>query len=71
MKMVTFVLKIKSLPSGVVYADKITTVSPNHRQELLSREGGMGLDSILPLREYDFIGVLNGIDYQEFNPCQR
>lgn len=60
--------QVSSLKAGIVYADKITTVSPNHRQELLSREGGMGLDSILPLREYDFIGVLNGIDYQEFNP---
>lgn len=65
---VRFKDQVSSLKSAVVYADKITTVSPNHRQELLSPEGGMGLDSILRLREDDFLGVLNGIDYLEFNP---
>ena len=51
-----------------MYADKITTVSPTHREELLSQEGGMGLDRVLIFREYDFCGFLNGIDYDEFNP---
>ncbi|MFA7032577.1 MAG: glycogen synthase [Bacilli bacterium] len=60
--------QISTLKAGIEYADKITTVSPNHRQELLTREGGMGLESVLKYREYDFVGVLNGIDYQEFNP---
>jgi len=60
--------QVSSLKAGIIYADKITTVSPNHQKELLSLEGGMGLDSVLHFREYDFIGVLNGIDYQEFNP---
>ncbi|MCB9498193.1 MAG: glycogen synthase [Erysipelotrichaceae bacterium] len=60
--------QVSALKAGIEYADKITTVSPNHRQELLTREGGMGLESVLKLREYDFMGVLNGIDYQEFNP---
>ncbi len=59
---------VSTLKSAIIYADKITTVSPNHRYELLTKEGGMGLDSVLLLREYDFIGVLNGIDYEMFNP---
>ncbi len=59
---------ISTLKAAIVYADKITTVSPEHRYELLTKEGGMGLDGILSIRENDFIGILNGIDYLEFNP---
>ena len=59
---------VSTLKGGIMYADKITTVSPTHRNELLTREGGMGLDSVLALREYDFCGFLNGIGYEEFDP---
>ena len=59
---------VSSLKTAIMYADKITTVSPTHRYELLTREGSMGLDSVLAMRENDFIGILNGIDYLEFNP---
>ena len=60
--------RVSTLKAGIVYADKITTVSPNHHQELLTPEGGMHLDGVLNLREWDFCGILNGIDYLEFNP---
>ena len=60
--------RVSTLKAGIVYADKITTVSPTHRQELLSPEGGMHLDGVLNLREWDFCGILNGIDYLEFDP---
>ena len=59
---------VSTLKTGIMYADKITTVSPNHRNELLTSEGGMGLDGVLRLREYDFVGILNGIDFKEYNP---
>ena len=59
---------VSTLKAGIVYADKITTVSPNHHQELLTPEGGMHLDGVLTLREWDFCGILNGIDYLEFDP---
>ena len=59
---------VSTLKAGIVYADKITTVSPNHHSELLTPEGGMHLDGALRLREWDFCGILNGIDYLEFNP---
>ena len=59
---------VSTLKAGIVYADKITTVSPTHRWELLTPEGSMGLNSVLCFREYDFCGFLNGIDYEEFNP---
>ena len=59
---------VSTLKAGIMYADKITTVSPNHHEELLTPEGGMHLDGPLRLREWDFCGILNGIDYLEFNP---
>ena len=57
-----------TLKAGIVYSDKITTVSPTHREELLTREGSMNLDFVLSTREKDFVGILNGIDNQEFSP---
>lgn len=59
---------VSTLKAGIDYSDKITTVSPNHRNELLTNEGSMGLNNVLIYREFDFVGILNGIDYGEFNP---
>jgi starch synthase len=60
--------KVNALKAAIVFADKINTVSPTHAQELLTPEGSKGLDGILKLRKDDFVGILNGIDYDEFNP---
>jgi starch synthase len=57
-----------TLKSGIVYSDKITTVSPSHREELLSSDSGQGLHGVLQLRRDDFVGVLNGIDTGEWDP---
>ena len=65
---VRFKDQVSTLKSGIVFSDKITTVSPTHHLELLTPEGGMGLDTVLSYREWDFSGILNGIDYLEFNP---
>ena len=65
---VRFKDQVSTLKAGIVYANKITTVSPTHHLELLTPEGGMGLDQVLRYREWDFSGILNGIDYLEFNP---
>ena len=62
--------QVSTLKAAIMYADKIITVSPTHRSELLTPEGSMGLDSVLQYREYDFTGYLNGIDYVEFNPSE-
>ena len=60
--------RVSTLKTAIVYSDMITTVSPNHRNELLTTEGSSGLDGVLRLREYDFVGILNGIDYETMNP---
>ena len=58
---------VSTLKAAIMYADKITTVSPTHRNEILSSEG-RGLEGALRLRERDLVGILNGIDYNEFSP---
>lgn len=60
---------VSTLKAGISYADRITTVSPTHREELLSSDGGQGLNEVLELRKDDFLGILNGIDVDEWNPA--
>ncbi len=62
--------EVNSIKAAIVYADKINTVSPTHALELLTPEGSKGLNSILELRRDDFSGILNGIDYEEFDPSK-
>jgi starch synthase len=55
---------------GIVYADRITTVSPTYAREIQwSREIGYGLEGVLQERSRDLIGILNGIDDELWNPA--
>ena len=56
------------LKGGVVYADAITTVSQTYAQEIQEPFYGEGLDGLLRARKNDLRGIVNGIDYEEFNP---
>jgi len=56
------------LKSGIVTADLITTVSPNYAQEILTDYYGYGMQNILKQRGSNVVGILNGIDYNEFSP---
>lgn len=60
--------RLNLLKAGIYCADAITTVSPTHAQELLTAEGGMGLAPYLNRRRADFVGVLNGVDDDVWNP---
>ncbi len=62
--------KISSLKAGLVWSDKITTVSPSYARELLTPEFGAGLDGLLRARSEDLSGILNGIDMDVWNPAQ-
>ncbi len=66
---VRFKEQVSTLKAAITYADKIVTVSPTHAKELLTAEGGQGLEDVLRLREWDFTGFLNGVDYDEWNPA--
>ncbi|MGK2965158.1 MAG: glycogen synthase [Tepidiformaceae bacterium] len=56
------------LAQGIYYSDAITTVSPTYAREILTREYGEGLDPLLNLRSSNLTGILNGIDYDTYNP---
>jgi starch synthase len=55
------------LKAGIAYADVITTVSPRYAREITTPEFGCGLDGLLRQRQGDLVGILNGVDYDEWN----
>lgn len=57
-----------SMKAGIMFADKVTTVSPTYAQEIRWTPEGMGLQGALQARSGDLIGVLNGIDSTEWDP---
>lgn len=59
---------VNAMKVGIMKADKITTVSPNYAQEIRWSYYGEGMDGVINLRAADFLGILNGIDYDEWNP---
>ncbi len=60
--------RINFLKTGILYADLLTTVSPTYAREILGPEYGMGLQDLLRQRRDSLIGILNGVDYEEWNP---
>ncbi len=60
---------INLLKSAIIYSDVVTTVSPTYAKEIQTREFGCGLESLIQNNEYKLRGILNGIDYDEFNPA--
>jgi len=59
---------VNLLKVGILYADKIATVSPTYAWEIRSTPLGEGLQGVLNLRGADLVGILNGVDYTEWNP---
>jgi len=57
------------LKGGVVYSDMITAVSPGYAEEIQTPDGGNGLDGALRQRAADLRGILNGVDYAEWDPA--
>ena len=56
------------LKGGIVYADTVTTVSNTYAQEVKTEFYGEGLHGLLQAREGELKGIVNGIDYTDFNP---
>ena len=59
---------INALKHGIMYADAITTVSPTYAREIRTDEYGMGLQYALRARGDALSGILNGVDYQDWDP---
>jgi starch synthase len=61
--------KIALIKAGLVFADKLTTVSPTYAREIVeSPETGAGLHGLLRSRQADLKGILNGADYSLWSP---
>ncbi len=60
--------RINSMKHGILYADAVTTVSPTYAREICTEAFGMGLEATLRMRPGGVIGILNGVDYAEWNP---
>ena len=61
--------RVNSLLHGILYADLVTTVSPTYAREICTPEYGVGLDGFLRARGDKLVGILNGVDYEEWNPA--
>jgi starch synthase len=56
------------MAQGIMHADRVNTVSDTYAREILTPEYGAGLDPLLRARSAVVSGIVNGIDYEEFNP---
>ena len=56
------------LKGGIVYADKVTTVSRSYAEEIKTPFYGEGLDGLMAARSNDLCGIVNGLDYNDWNP---
>lgn len=56
------------MKTGILYADRVTTVSPSYAREIQTPEFGQGLDGILRMCSHKVTGILNGIDFKRYNP---
>jgi len=65
---VEFFGRLNLLKGGILFADKITTVSERYRREMLSSAGGLELDIVLREHAHRLVGILNGADYERWNP---
>jgi len=61
--------EVNFLARGIYHATMINTVSPTYAREILTREGGFGLDALLRYRHFDVHGILNGLDYEVWDPA--
>src|SRR6185369_4527624 len=57
---------LNCLKAGIAFSDAITTVSPRYAREIMTEEYGCGLDGLLRKRQNRLVGILNGVDYDEW-----
>jgi starch synthase len=59
---------VSYLKAGLLFSEVLTTVSPTYAREITTPEHGYGLDGVLRARSGDLAGILNGVDYEEWDP---
>ncbi|MBW1991250.1 MAG: glycogen/starch synthase [Deltaproteobacteria bacterium] len=68
-KALEFYGKINFMKGGLVYADLLNTVSTKYREEILTPAHGFGLEGVLQERSQDLFGIVEGVDYQRWDPA--
>lgn len=66
---VEFYGQINPLKAGLIYSTVITTVSQGYGREILTEEGGCGLEGVLRRRKEDLFAITSGVDYRDWNPA--
>jgi starch synthase len=66
---VEFFGRLNFLKGGILYADRITTVSEHYRREILTPAGGCGLEPVLRENLHRLSAILDGVDYARWNPA--
>jgi len=60
--------KLNFLKGGIVFSDIVTTVSEKYSKEIQTKEYGFGLEGVLKTKKGSLFGILNGVDYSDWNP---
>lgn len=61
--------EVNFMARGIYHATMVNTVSPTYAQEIMTPAGGAGMDALLRHRQFDVHGILNGLDYDEWDPA--
>ena len=70
-QMAEFYGQLSCLKAGIASVDAITTVSPRYAREITTEEYGCGLDGLLRQRQPVLTGIINGVDYDEWNTAEN
>ncbi len=57
------------MKTGLVFADWLSTVSPRYAEEIQTAEQGCGLEGVIQQRRHELSGIINGVDYEEWDPA--
>jgi len=66
---VEFYGQMSMMKAGILFSDRVTTVSPRYAREIQTAEFGCGLDGVVATRSDDIVGLINGIDSHVWNPA--
>lgn len=66
---VEFYGQMSMMKAGILFSDRVTTVSPRYAREIQTAEFGCGLDGVVATRADDVVGLINGIDTDVWNPA--
>jgi len=66
---VEFYGQMSMMKAGILFSDRVTTVSPRYAREIQTSEFGCGLDGVIAMRADDIVGLINGIDEAVWNPA--